>query len=228
MNSKPFNRTIATLLTLGGIALALAADDPLAPAQGNPNITVPSSSTFVRGKPRSLYLIYTGTPASAGSTSGPSVQPLAAPAIPGYHPSDIKTAYGLPNIGGAGAIAIVDMNDLSSALTDFNAFSQTFGLPTEASTDPLSSKNRVFQVVYAEGTRPPTDNTGWGGEIALDIEWAHAMAPKAKIYLVESNGDLAAANKVAAALPGVKEVSNSWIFYGELPNARNIDSDFVR
>ena len=161
MNSKPFKRTIATLLTLGGIALALAADDALAPAQGNPNITVPSSSTFVRGKPRSLYLIYTGTSASAGSTSGPSAQPLAAPAIPGYHPSDIKTAYGLPNIGGAGAIAIVDMNDLSSALTDFNIFSQTFGLPTEASADPLSSKNRVFQVVYAEGTRPPTDNTGW-------------------------------------------------------------------
>jgi kumamolisin len=51
-------------------------------------------------------------------------------------------------------------------------------------------------------------------EEALDIEWAHAMAPNAKIYLVEaasdSSSDLYHAVQVASALTGVKEVSMSW------------------
>jgi subtilase family serine protease len=50
--------------------------------------------------------------------------------------------------------------------------------------------------------------------MALDIQWAHAAAPKAKIYLVEaaSDGiqDLFAAVQVAKALPGVKQVSMSF------------------
>ena len=42
-----------------------------------------------------------------------------------------------------------------------------------------------FQVVYADGHKPPV-YSGWDVEEALDIEWAHAMAPKAKLFLVES------------------------------------------
>jgi len=200
------------------------------PSQGNPYIKVPRTSTYIPGKPRTMHLIYTGTPAAPGfsplAMHGPYAE-LAAN-IPGYHPADIQTAYGLQGVEGAGAIAIVDMNNLTSSLTDFNTFSQQFGLPQETSSDPLSPNNKVFQVVYAEGVKPTDDNTGWGGEIALDIEWAHAMAPKAKIYLVESTGDLAAANLVASALPGVREVSNSWIIYGELSTEQQMDADFIR
>ena len=43
----------------------------------------------------------------------------------------------------------------------------------------------VFQVVYASGTRPAY-NSGWSQEAALDIEWSHALAPTAKIVLVEA------------------------------------------
>jgi kumamolisin len=39
--------------------------------------------------------------------------------------------------------------------------------------------------VYANGSKPRT-NCGWAQEAALDIEWAHAMAPSAKIVLVEA------------------------------------------
>ncbi len=71
----------------------------------------------------------------------------------------------------------------------------------------------MFQVVYASGAKP-TQNKGWNEEAALDIEWAHAIAPNAKIYLVEaasdSTADLYAAEQLAATLPGVQEVSNSW------------------
>ena len=47
-----------------------------------------------------------------------------------------------------------------------------------------------FQVVYSDG--PPVGNpypTGWPVEVSLDVEWAHAMAPQAKIVLVVAPSD---------------------------------------
>ncbi|MGB8769922.1 MAG: hypothetical protein WCC92_09920, partial [Candidatus Korobacteraceae bacterium] len=60
-------------------------------------------------------------------------------------------------------------------------FSAQFGLPFSTSQ---------FQVVYAEGSRPPEDYTGAAElrEIS-EVEWAHAMSPNAKIYLVEATYD---------------------------------------
>jgi len=108
--------------------------------------------------------------------------------------------------GGAKAIAIVSAYDNPDAKTDLDTFSQQFGL---ASAD--------FAKVYANGKQPPNDPGGWSLEEALAIEWAHAMAPKAKIYLVEaasnSYGDLFRAESVASKLlakAGGGEVSNSW------------------
>src|SRR5262249_11916365 len=86
--------------------------------------------------------------------------------------------------------------------------SAQFGLPLPT--------NANFQVVYASGSQPKAD-AGWSLEAALDIQWAHAMAPQAKIYLVEATSnsfaDLlsavnTASNLVAAA--GGGEVSISW------------------
>ena len=59
-------------------------------------------------------------------------------------------------------------------------------------------------------------NGNWEIEEALDIEWAHAMAPGASIDLVEAsnatttNTSLFTAVKTAASLPGVSVVSMSW------------------
>jgi subtilase family serine protease len=63
----------------------------------------------------------------------------------------------------------------------------------------------------------PGKNAGWALEESLDIEWTHAMAPNAKIFLVEattnSNADLlkavAKVNALVAAAGG-GEVSMSW------------------
>jgi subtilase family serine protease len=72
-------------------------------------------------------------------------------------------------------------------------------------------------VVYATGQKPASGGStiaSWNLEAALDIEWAHAMAPNAKIYLVEaaseSTSDLMYAVKVASQISGVKEISMSW------------------
>jgi subtilase family serine protease len=131
-------------------------------------------------------------------------------------PAMIRSLYSLPANGGSNAIAIVDAYNYPTALNDFNAFSAQFALPKESSR-VATANNNTFQVVYAPGTKPQSGGSyiaSWNMEAALDIEWAHAMAPRAKIYLVEANSDstadLMAAVRVASALPNVKEVSMSW------------------
>ena len=116
---------------------------------------------------------------------------------------------GGPQSGGWGAIAIVDAYDNPYAAAELSAFDTHFALPAAN-----------FTKVYANGngscTTPPFD-AGWGLEESLDIEWAHVMAPKAHIYLVEacsnSNADLFYAEYVAAQIvqgAGGGDVSNSW------------------
>ena len=130
----------------------------------------------------------------------------------GMTPTQIASFYGV-NPGGSGVIAIVDAYNYPAALNDFNVFATQFGLPVETSSNAAASTNQVFQVVYAFWAAP-ANNASWNEEEALDIEWAHAMAPNAKIILVEANSandfDLFAAVEVAAAIAGVKQVSMSW------------------
>ena len=131
----------------------------------------------------------------------------------GMSPAQIRSFYGMGSTGGSFAIAIVDAFDYPTALNDFNVFATQFGLPLETSTNVTASTNQVFQIVYENGTKP-AGNCGWNQEEALDIEWAHAMAPSAKIYLVEAAStsftDLFHAIDVASGLASVKEVSLSW------------------
>jgi len=106
-----------------------------------------------------------------------------------------------------GAIAVVDAFHYATALTDLQMFSTQFGL-----------KAPNLTVVFASGTKPAQDPSGgWELEAALDLEWAHAMAPDAKLILVEARSnslnDLLAAERVAGSLvarAGGGEVSNSW------------------
>ncbi|HEX8815569.1 MAG TPA: S53 family peptidase [Terriglobales bacterium] len=82
--------------------------------------------------------------------------------------------------GGVGAIAIVDAGDYPTARFDLKTFSDYFGIPYDDAN---------FKVIYAtKGNKKPQscEITGWCGEETLDIEWAHAMAPAAKLFLVES------------------------------------------
>lgn len=150
-------------------------------------------------------------------------------------PATIRSAYGLSSTGGSYAIAIVDAYHYPTSLNDFNGFSGVFGLPTETSTTATSANNQHFQVVYATGAQPQSGGSyigSWNLEEALDIEWAHAMAPNAKIYLVEaasaSMSDLDNAVRVAANLPNVKEVSMSWGGSETSYEASQFDSLYVK
>src|SRR5271165_521139 len=164
---------------------------------------------------------------------------LSGPPYAGYAyetPASLACLYGLvtavtgcnPNTatkvptGGARMIAIVDAYDAPNAASDLAKFSTQFGLPAAS-----------FQVVYASGTKPAY-NMGWEFEESLDVQWAHAMAPSAKIVLVEaasnSFADLLTAEDVASSLvnaAGGGEVSNSW-GGGEFQGENSYDSHFVK
>ncbi len=129
----------------------------------------------------------------------------------GETPASIRLVYKLPSTGGSGIIAIVDAFDYPTAENDLNVFSSTFGLP------PCTTANGCFQKVFAAGRKPRT-NCGWAQEAALDIEWAHAMAPNARIVLVEAASNrfsdlfqaVDVASQIASQNGGVGEVSMSW------------------
>jgi kumamolisin len=174
----------------------------------NLRILVPPANSF---PPRYKNGVTPMTPPLAGSfyetpASLACVYQLVPVTVPGCNPNLAVTNVAT----GSKAIAIVDAYDYPAALSDLTTFSSQFGLPA-----PTSSN---FQVVYATGTKPPDGTgSGWDVEAALDIQYAHGLAPKATIYLVEaasnSNSDLFLAVDVASKLvqaAGGGEVSMSW------------------
>jgi subtilase family serine protease len=109
---------------------------------------------------------------------------LLAATPTGLTPAKIKQAYAFPaNQSGAGqVIAIVDAYDDPNIEADLATFSTQFDLPA------CTTANGCFAKVFPGGTQPET-NVDWGLEISLDVEWAHAIAPQAKILLVEAADD---------------------------------------
>ncbi|MEU6172596.1 S53 family peptidase [Streptantibioticus parmotrematis] len=127
----------------------------------------------------------------------------------GYGPSDLQSAYNLPSDGGAGqTVAIVDAQDDPNAEQDLATYRQQYGLPA------CTSDSGCFQKVDQDGsTNYPTADSGWAGEISLDLDMVSAIAPNAHILLVEANSasmdDLGTAVNQAVSM-GAKFVSNSY------------------
>jgi len=164
-----------------------------------------------------------------------SGNPGAAP----YRPQEIRRAYGLDNASGVSnvtfnhgtimgdgsgqTIAIIDAYNAPNIVADLATFDAKFGLAAPPS----------FKVVNQSGgsTLPPVDTSGahWDFESSIDVEWAHAMAPKANIVLVEAssiyNTDLYAAANYAGGMAGVSVVSMSWSG-NEYPSEGSGDTTF--
>lgn len=109
--------------------------------------------------------------------------------IPDYTPAQLQALYGLPAAYKAGfdgkgqTIVLLEAFGYPTIEADANAFCKLTGLPL------LTSSN--FRIVYPEG-KPVNPNAGvlagWDVEIALDVQWAHAIAPGAKIVVVAAAG----------------------------------------
>ena len=143
----------------------------------------------------------------------------------GYTPQQMQHAYGLDRIANQGAgqiIGIVDGYDYPSVESDLGVFTGTFSLL------PCNKANGCLTVIYATGTKPPT-NTGWSGETSLDVQWAHAMAPQARILLVEApNGSVKSLLQSVpiAVRHGATVVNMSWGTTGEPSNEQQFDALF--
>lgn len=163
------------------------------------------------------------TPASLGCVY--KVGPIYA----GCKPSTGGTNH---PTGGWGAIALVDAYDNPNAASDLAHFSSNFGLPAASFTKIYANTsfgNLNGMTASCSGT--PLGSVGWGLEEDLDIEWAHAMAPSAKIFLIEacsnSYSDLLFAEQVAGIevdAYGGGDISNSW-GSGEFSTETNTTDD---
>ena len=107
----------------------------------------------------------------------------------GVAPSVIKKIYNLPASGGTGTIAIIDAYDDATIENDLGVFDAAYGLPA------CTTKNKCFEK-HLMATSTKTDS-GWALETSLDVEWAHAIAPQAKILLIEAKTE-SGANLLAA------------------------------
>ena len=116
--------------------------------------------------------------------------------------------------------------DPSFGTSDLAEFDALTGLPDPPSFTVLSYNSDTSSI----GPRLPVETGATGDEFALDVEWAHAVAPGASIIIVEpsASGHEAAAKTMyfAASLPGVSVVSSSWAS-GEYSDETNMDQYFV-
>jgi subtilase family serine protease len=160
-----------------------------------------------------------------------------------FSPIDLYKHYGIPftpgangtgvpiNSGAGATIAIVDAPGSSTIAADLALFNARFGLPslttcasTSAGVGSACTSSTTPYLTVIDLSCGPTKKTtaptcagydpGWGGEIALDVQYAHAFAPKANIVLIMAKSasivDLDAAVKLAAAQPNVVAVSMSY------------------
>jgi subtilase family serine protease len=107
-----------------------------------------------------------------------------------YDPYQMRRAYGLDSLINAGydgtgrTIVIIDAFQNPALTTQMAMFDTQYGLPAVQLTQIAPFGLTPFV--------PGDPNmTGWAEEISLDVAWAHAMAPGAKIILAlaKSNQD---------------------------------------
>jgi subtilase family serine protease len=175
---------------------------------------------------------FTGTPNRSGPPFGPGLfyeTPASIaciyglrPPVAGCNPYSADSVPFPPN-GGIGAIAVVDAYDNPNAVSDFQVFNAQFGL-----NSIFSSQFLVLSAAPGGATPgscqpgahpppPPAAGTGWDLEASLDVQWAHAMAPLATLFLIEAQSnslaDLLCAVSYASTFVqsyGGGEVSMSW------------------
>jgi subtilase family serine protease len=161
---------------------------PTFPLTDVPTITEHFTNNCFPG-PESLTLtILAGAPLPVGQYYGnvyKSDPAFGHGHVCGWTPAQVRAHYGLTaaykqGIDGKGeTIVIVDGPSDPTVQNDLAQFSQLYGLPA------ITSSN--FRIVYPDGQPSQwylNNVANWDEEADLDIEWAHAIAPKANIVLL--------------------------------------------
>ena len=149
-----------------------------------------------------------------------------------YSPAQVRAAYTLPTLpstfanltaaqlaqyGAGQTIYVIDAFDDPMVASELAAFNQLFGLPscttrTLATNAKLplaapSSNSCDFYKIQSTSTgtmtaSAPSYDANWAVEIAMDVQWAHAIAPLARIVLIESP------NATFPAMTGAIQLAN--------------------
>ncbi len=126
----------------------------------------------------------------------------------GYSPGEMQTAYDMSPLyaggwdGSGQTVVITDAFGSATIQQDAQVFSEVYGLP------PVN-----LQVLRAPGAVNNPADPGWDTETTLDVEWVHAMAPKANVVLVigpTNHSDLDEAINWAVIHHLGNTISNSW------------------
>src|SRR5205823_3863855 len=109
--------------------------------------------------------------------------------------------------------SLVDTSDPGFGSSDLARFDRQYGLPDPPSFLKLNQDGSPNPLPAADPAGAGTPGS-WEVEGALDVEWAHDLAPGANLILVEcalnSSSDLDHGALMAAGLPGVSVVSMSF------------------
>ena len=185
-------------------------DEP-APLQEEPH----RHAVQVRGDTR-LNLGDRSTMATTGDIPDQTIQASRPTVAVTHTPASIRSLYAMPPLPASGAsLTAAQRADLGAGQTiyivgayaganivkDLNTFSTRFGLPTctqvavpvQTPVRPLASaptSGCTVAVVNsfrgAMRAAAPAYNAGWASEYALDVQWAHATAPLARIVVVQA------------------------------------------
>src|SRR5438445_3732669 len=185
---------------------------------------------LILGSTLAVNEAFAGTDAKTISTQPPiKISKSGSPSPVGLNPVqighaygfDLLSCYGTSSCGSGQTIAIVDAFDDPNIESDLATFSAQYGLPS------CTTANGCFTKATPQGL--PSADASWGLEESLDVEWAHAMAPGAKIILVEAQNSfldsLLSAVDYAALQPNVHQVSMSWVT-NELSGESSLDYHF--
>ncbi len=169
---------------------------------GHNRLILGAGNDTIVGKAKNLVIRGTGTVTVVGKGKGNVLADKASPLVitsdvvrpdtvfgtaTGYTPTQVRAAYDFgslsdptfTNRGDGQAVAVVIPYNTPDITQSLATYSTTFDLP--------APDINHFQIVYTNGTVPPTDpnpNDGWELEAATNVESIHMIAPDAKIYLV--------------------------------------------
>ncbi|MBW8844208.1 MAG: S53 family peptidase [Burkholderiales bacterium] len=154
-------------------------------------------------------------PHALAASTGEAAPMAATTTVTTYSPAQIRAAYALPTLpasttglaaaqaaqlGAGQTIYLVNAKHDPNIAAELAAFNAKFGLPTCTSrtltattTLPLAAASGTaceLVIAYSAAANltstTPAYDSGWATEIALDVQWAHATAPLARLVLIEA------------------------------------------
>jgi kumamolisin len=168
---------VAVVLFAGAALCPASAQTRYESVYNGHRIIYPESNIPQPGRPHTNYFFVDSdqlAPQPPPGSETPGSVACVYKLVAGPSGCPIATSTTVPT-GGIGAIALVDAGYYPTAQSDLDAFDSYFGIPATT----------ITQVWPPMNPRPPV-YSDWEVEEALDIEWAHAMAPHAKLFLVVS------------------------------------------